>query len=179
MTIGGDTRTSIRQKMALPLIFLLVVVAIFLVGLLPATRELGRTNSNIEKLREDLERQEILLPIHFQLQNQTNQPLPEGISAHRLEAFKVDDLDGLPVVFQELAGSSNLKLISVTPQARSLEGDRELLRVDALLRGEFENFQLFLNRLNKMPTLETVESLAINVDELGPEMRLSIWLAIK
>lgn len=179
MTKGGNTRTSTRQKMALPLIFLLVVGAIFLGGILPATRDLRRTKNDIEKLQQNLERQEILLPIHFQLQKQKNQLLPEGISAHRVEALKVEDLDGLPRVFEGLAGLSKVKLISVTPQARSLEGDRELLRVDTLMRGEFENFQLLLKRLNEMSMLETIESLAINVDELGPEIRLSVWLAIK
>lgn len=175
----GNTRTSTRQKLALPVIFLLVLGAILLTGILPATRELDRVKNKIENLGLDLKRQEILLPIHFQLQKQKKRSLPEGILVQEVKALEVEDLDELPAVFEKLASLGKVKLISVTPQARSLEGDRELLRVDTLMRGDFENFQLLLNRLNEMPILDTVESLAINVDELGQEMSLSVWLAIK
>ena len=54
-----------------------------------------------------------------------------------------------------------------------------MLLVDARMRGEFLTFNNLLNRLNEMPYVESIESLAIDVTNLGQEMSISVWLAIQ
>jgi hypothetical protein len=54
-----------------------------------------------------------------------------------------------------------------------------MLRIDALMRGEFLNFNILLKRLNEMRFVESIESLTIDVTNLGQEMMLSVWLAIQ
>ena len=105
--------------------------------------------------------------------------LPEGISVNELQPLKIEDLAELPEVFETLARASDLELVSVTPQVRSLQNGREMLRVDARMRGEFLTFNILLNRLNEMQFVESIESLTIDVTDLGQEMSLSAWLAIQ
>ena len=54
-----------------------------------------------------------------------------------------------------------------------------MLRVDARMRGEFLTFNILLNRLNEMRFIESIETMAIDVTNLGQEMSLSVWLAIQ
>ena len=170
-------RSSLREKLALPAIFLVVLGCVILLGILPTTREIGETQTGIGKLEADLKRQQTLLPVHHALQQRMAEALPDGISVNAIEPLKIEDLEELPDVFEDLARDSKVELVSVTPQARSLQGGREVVRVDTRLRGDFLTFNSLLNQLNEMTFVETIESLAIDVTELGQEMTLSVWLA--
>ncbi len=113
------------------------------------------------------------------MQQRKKKSLPEGISVNELEPLKIEDLAELPDVFETLARESEVELVSATPQVRSLQDGREMLRIDARMRGEFLAFNTLLNRLNEMRFVESIESLIIDVTNLGHEMSLSVWLAIQ
>jgi len=176
---GPEARTSILGKLALPTIFALVLVALVLFGVLPAYWDIDKARASIEELQADLQQQKTLLPIYLSLQQGKKKSLPEGISVNELQPLKIEDLAELPDVFETLARESEVELVSATPQVRSLQDDREMLRIDARMRGEFLTFKSLLHRLNNMQFVDSFESLTIDVTNLGQEMSLSVWLAIQ
>jgi hypothetical protein len=171
--------TSLPQKLALPAIFVLVFVGLVFFELLPTASKIKRASETIVTLQGALQQQKALLPIHAALQERKKKTLPEGITVTTPEQLQVENLAELPNVFQSLTRQSKVTLVSVTPQVKSLQGGRELLKIDTRVRGRFLDFNRFLNQLNEMPFVESIESLAINVTDLGQEMKLSIWLAIQ
>jgi len=157
----------------------MVLLALVLIGVLPSCRGIDKTRATIEELQADLQQQKALLPIYLSLQHRKKQSLPEGISVNELQPLNIEDLAVLPEVFETLARESEVELVSATPQVRSLQDGREMLRVDARVRGEFLTFNILLNRLNEMRFIESIESLTIDVTNLGQEMSLTVWLAIQ
>ena len=178
-TMGPNARTSTKGKLTLPTIFVVVLLALGLFGVLPSYRDTDKTRASIEELQADLQQQKTLLPIHLSLQLRKKKSLPEGISVNELQPLKIEDLAELPDVFETLARESKVELVSATPQVRSLQDGREMLRIDTRMRGEFLAFNILLNRLNEMQFVESIESLTIDVTNLGHEMNLSVWLAIQ
>ena len=178
-TMGPNARTSTKSKLALPALFAMVLLALVVFGVIPSSREIDKTRASIEELQADLKQQQTLLPIYLSVQQRKKKSLPEGISVNELQPLKIEDLADLPDVFETLAGESGVELVSATPQVRSLQDGREMLLVDAHMRGEFLTFNILLNRLNEMRFVESIESLSIDVTNLGQEMNLSFWLAIQ
>lgn len=172
-------QTSIRQKTTLPVVFLIVALLIALFGVLPTTQAITATHEEIDVLKADLERQEILLPVWVALQQSKKKSFPEGISVRTVTPLNSEDLDDLRAVFEKLALASQVELISVTTDVDTLEGNTKLVRLDCQLRGDFNNFRATLVELNELPMLQTVESLSIEVAEVGYELNLSVWLAIE
>ncbi|MGC6425368.1 MAG: hypothetical protein ACON5H_00035 [Akkermansiaceae bacterium] len=172
-------QTSIRQKTTLPGVFLVVVFLIALFGILPTTQAITATRGEIDVLKADLERQEILLPVWVALQQSKKRSFPDGISVRTVTPLDSENLDDLREVFEKLAQASQVELISVTTDVNTLEGNTKLVRLDCQLRGDFNNFRTTLGKLNELPMLQTVESLSIEVAEAGYELNLSVWLAIK
>ena len=175
----SSRKTPQGSLLLLPAVAALILVVLICFGVLPSAREIDNTRTAIARLQADLRQQDALRPVIQSLQERRVQALPEGVHVHAREPLKIDDLAALPEVFEALARKSGVELISATPQVRSLQDGREMLRVDTRMRGEFLTFNALLNRLNEMRFIETIENLAIDVTELGHEMRLSVWLAIQ
>lgn len=172
-------RNAPSGNLLLPAIGAMVFLAVLIIGVIPAARETERTRAAIVRLQSDLRQQEALLPVFQSLQARRQQTLPEGIHVYAREPLEIDDLAALPDVFEELARTSGLELIAATPQVRSLQDGREMLRIDTRMRGEFQTFNALLNRLNEMPYIETIENLGIDATASGHEMQLAVWLAIR
>lgn len=177
--MGSIARKSIRGKLAIPSMLAIASLIVILVGVLPTSRGISKARASIVELNADIKEQKAFIPIYVPLQQRKQQNLPEEISVNALQPLKVEDLAELPEVFETLARESLVELVSVTPQVRSLQGEREMLRVDARMRGEFQNFSVLLKQLNQMASVDSIESFAINVTDLGHEMSLSFWLAIQ
>jgi len=174
-----STRNTPGGNRLLPVFGLLAFLGIIAIGVIPAAREIEHTRTAIARLQADLRQQEALLPVYQSLQEQRERTLPEGIHVHARKPLEIDDLAALPNVFEELARSAGLELVSATPQVRSLRDGRETLRLDTRMRGDFQAFNTLLNLLNKMPFVETIETLGVEVIESAHEMHLSVWLAIR
>ena len=177
--MGPTARTSTKGKLALPTIFAMVLVALVLIGVRPSSRDIDKTLLSIEELHAGLEQQRMLLPVYLSLQHRKNKSPSEWIPVNELQPLKIEDLGGLPDVFETLARESGVELVSATPQVRSLQNGREILRIDARIRGEFLAFSTLLKRLNEMRFVGSIESLTIDVTHLGQEMSLSASLAIQ
>jgi hypothetical protein len=173
------TRSSAKGSMFLPAIFAMILVALVVFGVLPSAQNIVKTRFAIEELEADLKEQKLLRPIYLALQQRKKKSPPEGISVNELQPLKIADLAELPEVFESLARESDVELVSATPQVRSLQGGREMLLIDARMRGDFFTFNNLLNRLNEMRFIESIETFSIDVTDLGNEMSLSVWLAIK
>ena len=179
ITMRPHVRTSIVGKLLFPILAVVALLVLVFLGLLPTVRNIDETQGELVQLEADLHQQNALLPIYTALQKRKKQSLPEGVHANQLQRLQIDDLATLPEVFENLAREAEVELVSATPEVRSLENGTELLRVDARLRGDFLSFNTLMNRLNEMPFVESTESLAFDVTNLGHEMSLSVWLAIQ
>ena len=176
---AANARPTVRAKMALPAIFLLVALGVALVGIWPTSRNITKAKADITKLQEDLKRQNTLSPINRLLIQQKKMTLPDGISVNQIQPLKRDDLANLTELFENVARDAKVELVSVTPQARSLKDKRRVLQVDTRMRGDFLTFNTLLSKLNEKAFVDTIETLSIDVTKLGPEMNLSVWLAIQ
>ena len=171
--------TSTFWKLLFPLIAVVALLALVFLGIFPTTKKINETHAEIVQLEVDLHQQNALLPLYVNLQERKKQTLPEGIHVKELERLGIEDLATLPDVFESLARESEVELVTATPEVRSLQDGRELLRVDTRMRGDFLAFNNLMNRLNEMPFVESIESLGFDVTNLGHEMSLSVWLAIQ
>lgn len=177
--MGAIGRTSTKEKLVLPAILTTILLVIVLIGILPSSRGIAKARAAIIELEADIEEQKGFIPIYIPLQQRKLKDFPGTISVNELKPLKLEDLAELPDVFESLARDSKVELVTVTPQVRSLQGGREMLRIDARMRGEFSSFNTFLNRLNEMKSVDSIESFAIEVSNLGHEMSISVWLAIQ
>ncbi len=177
--MAKNSRTSTSLKFALPVILIVALLTVIFIGVLPTSRGIASTKKAIVELKADIEEQKAFTPIFIPLQRRKNDSLPEAIAVNQLEPLKIDDLAELPEVFETLARESQVELVAVTPQVRSLQGGREMLRVDARMRGQFLTFNKLLGGLNKMKSIDSIDSFTIDVTDLGHEMNLSVWLAIQ
>lgn len=177
--MGRNGRTSTGGKLVIPILCIMVLLAVIVVGVLPSSQGITKTRASILDIQADIKDQKSFIPIYTPLLRRKQDSLPESIAVNELQPLKVEDIAELPDVFEMIARESQVELVSVTPQVRSLQGDLELLRVDALMRGEFLTFSNLLKRLNEMTSVDSIESFAIDVTNLGTEMKLSVWLAIQ
>lgn len=168
-----------KGKFVVPTIFMIILLALLSLGVLPSFRDIAKIRDSIGELQADILQHQTLLPIYLSVQQRKSKSLPEGISVNEVVPLKIEDLAKLPDVFETLTRESEVELISATPQVRSLQDGREMLRMDAHMRGDFLTFNIFLNRLNEMSFVESIESLTIDVTNLGQEMNISVWLAIQ
>ena len=134
-TMGPHARRSTKGKLFLPAIAGMSFLALVLIGVLPSSREIDEIRVTIEGLQADLQQQKALLPVYISLQQRRKESLPEGIHVNELQPLKIEDLAALPDVFETLARESEVELVSATPQVRSLQDGREMLRVDVRMRG--------------------------------------------
>jgi hypothetical protein len=172
-------RSTHRWNFLMPAAAGAAFIGIIVVGVIPTFTEIQETELEIERLQADLQQQETLQPLFLSLQERRGRTPPNGVHLAAREPLEIDDLAALPYLFEALARTSGLSLVSATPQVRSLRDGREMLRIDTRMRGEFQTFNALMNRLNQMPFVEAIESLGINVVETGQEINLSVWLAIK
>lgn len=177
--MGTTVNGSIGAIFAMPIALIVGVLGIVLFGVLPIMIGIGKTEASIQKLEGDIAEQEALIPIYLPLVSQKEITLPAEVVVREVEPLQVDDLAGLPLVFQGLANKAEVDLQSVNPQVRSFQGGREILRIDTALRGNFVNFKKFLNLVNEMESVDSFQFFAIDVTDSGHEMKLSIWLAIQ
>ena len=178
-TQKSHLRGAILVKLLFPILIGVALIALIFLGVLPSMGKIEDTQISIEQLQADLKQQQALLPIYLSLQQRKEKTLPPGIYVNEVQRLNIDDLEALPDVFESLARESEVELVSATPEVRSLQDGREMLRVDARMRGDFISFNHLLNGINEMPFVESTESLALDVTNLGHEMSLSVWLAIQ
>ncbi len=177
--LEASPRSTPRWTFLMPIAAGVALLAIVVIGVIPSAQEISDTREEIERLQTDLQRQQALRPLFLSLQERRARTLPNGIHVAERTPLEIDDLAALPYLFEALARTSGLALISATPQVRSLRDGREMLRVDTRMRGEFQTFNALMNRLNQMPFVESIETLGIDVVESGQEINLSVWLAIR
>ena len=175
----NSSRKSTKGGMVVPIFFIVSLIALILFGVIPNFRDTTKTRLEISELQADLKQQRTLLPIHLSLEQRKQQKLPEGVYIGGLYPLRIADVAELPNVFEALARESEVELVSAIPQVRSLQGGREMLLIDARMRGKFLSFNNVLKHLNEMVFVDSVETLSIDVTHLGHEISLSVWLAIQ
>ena len=151
-----------------------VVLAIY-----PYHKSLVRLDGQITRTESEIEEQEALFPIGKELLTSVMQkeiralPFPEKAGLGRDKAADIS------AVFEEIAGKSNLEVIRIIPDIKSLTEQAGLLSVKAVVKGKIYDFREFFIEIGKLPYLEHVEEIQIRPAEGVKEFSLKVWLALK
>jgi len=172
-------KAKFASRVALLTTATVAYAALVIFGVFSTSRKIEASRSELETLNANLQAQRSLQPIEALLQSSKKQLVPKGINAYEREPLEIKDLAFLPTLFEGLAREAGIELVSATPQARSLQDGRAMLRVDTRMRGNFKTFIILLNKLVEMQFVESIDSLGIDVTEVGQDLKLSVWLSIQ
>lgn len=161
------------------LIYASVLVAVVGLMVLPSYLAIGKTETALKKLESQVNEQRQLAPVFSKLvikrreMNATGTNLPVRAALARYEAGSVSD------ALTRLVASTRMQMINVTSDLNAMVNDARLMRVDLVLRGELQKFDVFLKTLTRIPYFKFVEKLKISAVPGGQEYRMRVWIALK
>lgn len=167
------------QIMMMALIFAGVAVAFAALLIYPQYRSMHRQDTEIAKLKANIEEQKLLHPLYVELYKKAQFEEPEGLPFPQGGAINKKEFASLDNLFQDLAAKSNLEFDSVLPQVNTLADNSGRLRVDLAVYGEFENLRSFMLNLAEMPFVQHLEQIRVQRAEPSDTMALRLWLALK
>jgi hypothetical protein len=155
------------------------ILAFVVLAIYPYHKSLVRLDQQISKTESQVEEQKALFPIGKELLKSVMQkdtwalPFPEKAGLGRDEASEIS------VVFERIARKSNLQIIRIIPDIKSLTEQAGLLSVKTVVKGKIYDFRDFFIEIGNLPYLEHVEEIQIHPAEGVKEFRLKVWLALK
>jgi len=155
---------------------LLAVVGLVIV---PSYFAIGKTEATLSKIENQVNEQRQLAPVFGKLVikrkelNAAKTDLPVRAALARDEAGSVAD------ELTRLAATARMQMIGVTSDLNAMVNDDILMRVDIVLRGELENYNVFLKQLIAVPHLEFIERLKIKAIPEGREYGMRVWIALQ
>jgi len=155
------------------------ILGIILLTIYPQHKSLGQLDKEIKKIENQIEEQEIAYPIYKDLLKQAKLKEHGGVSLPEKAKLERDKIDGVLSLLEEIAKQSNMELVSVVPDVRSLTDGSGVFSVSTQLKGSFFDFRNFLLRLGKIPFLELIQEIRIKAVEGGKEFGLTTWFALK
>lgn len=155
------------------------MLSIILLTIYPQYKSLGQLEKEIKKIQTQIEEQEILYPVYRDLFKQIKPKEPGGVSMPQKAKLDRARTDRISSVLEEMAQQSNLKLVAVVPDVKSLSDRAGLLSVSTQLKGSFFDFRGFLLLLGRIPFLERIEEVRIKPVEGGREFGLTTLFALK
>lgn len=135
-------------------------------------------DQEIKALSCRIDRQKVLFPVYRDILGKMQAGGPEVLTFPAKVRLSEDKIEGIPVIFAEIAGKCNLEVVSVIPDVISLDRDSGLLLVNAFVKGDFFNFRKFLTELGRVPFLEHIERVHIQRTTEGKELKVKMWLAL-
>ena len=153
------------------------ILLFFLVGILPAQKETGALNFQIENINTRIEEQKILTPVYENLLKRAEIKTPAGLDLVPKAKIKKGQTEEVAATFQEMAFASQLNLVDFRPDLESVIGNTGFLKVNLVMSGEFINLHHFLMQMCQLPYLELIEQISIRSVRDTKEIRIQAWLA--
>jgi hypothetical protein len=171
--------SKIPQRSIKYFLICLFGVAIFVfVGILPSQWSLKGLDQDIKSLEFKVEEQKMLLPVYETLKKKGTKKVSSILPLPAKTPLSRDQLPKLSLTLRDIARQSNMEVIKLIPDLKSLSSDSKSLSVDMTFNGEWSNFRKFLLALEAIPFFENIEEVSIRQLSQGTELSLKIWVAV-
>ena len=167
-----------RQSLIYLVLCVLGAVAFLAVGVYPARRVLIDLDKDIGRLKVQVEQQKILYPIYQALETKARTAGEAVETSPDKKGLPQDRIDKLPAILGDIAAQCGLEVLMVTPDARSISADPNLLLVHATVKGKLPDLRGFLIELAALPYTEHLEQLRVYEAKNGKEYSLRMWLRV-
>ena len=160
------------------LVFAGIILTYLVLVIHPYEKTRVSLDQELYVLNERVKEQKALAPILIKLLKRSEIKMPVGLPFPEKKKVTRDGTDRIPMVFQELAQKSNLKLKGFGMDLKSFANDSGFLEVRIVLNGLLSDFQTFIKRLYDVPYVENIERLIIRTvqGEKVPEFELNVSL---
>jgi len=155
------------------------ILAFVVLAIYPYHKSLVRLDKEITKTESQIQEQEALFPIGKELLKSVMQKEAWGLPFPEKARLGRDKAADISVIFEKIARKSNLEVIKIIPNIKSLTERAGFLSVTAVVKGKIFSFREFFIEIGKLPYLEHVEEIQIQPAEGVKEFSLKVWLALK
>ncbi len=154
------------------------ILAFVVLAIYPYHKSLVRLDKEIAKTESQIEEQKALFPIGKELLKSVMQKETWGLPFPEKAGLDRDKASEISVIFERIARKSNLEIIRIIPDIKSLTEQAGLLSVKTVVKGKLYDFREFFLEIGKLPYLEHVEEIQIQPAEGVKEFSLKVWLAL-
>lgn len=155
------------------------ILAFIVLAIYPYHKSLVRLDRQITKTESQIEEQMALFPIGKELLKSVMQKETRGLPFPKKAGLDRNNAADISVIFEKIARKSDLEIISIIPDIKSLTEQADLLSVKTVVKGKIFDFREFFIEIGKLPYLEHVEEIQIQPAEGVKEFSLKVWLALK
>jgi hypothetical protein len=176
-----------KQKLNLPIpqqshiylgICLIGLLLFVFGGIVPAYWTLSEMDERAAGVKQRIEEQKILVPIHKTLQSAGEQKDSTTLTLPEKGKLAQANIDTLPANLNAVVRTSGMSLVSAIPNVGALTGDAKSIPVNIVLKGNFQNFRKLLISLGGLPYVDHIEEIMIQGKTDAKEYRLKVWVAI-
>ena len=161
------------------LIFVGIVAAFVLLGILPIYGKIKDQKAEIYRLETAIKKQEVLHPLYLSLYKKAQFEPPRALPVQKEGFLPREDVGRLSSIFADLAEASNLSFESALPRVNTLRAGNKYIMVDLSMIGPFIQLRDFLLKLGGLPYVERLEMIKVQRTQNADNITLKIWLSIK
>jgi hypothetical protein len=176
-----ENKTTLQmsnQKMIWLTVFLTAGLIVAMISLMSRQYFLRTLEKEVYAMKEEVVLQNSLKSLYYSIKNQSNKQNSILNNDRTPTGFERDQISLLPVMMQEVANRSGLKLIQASPELHALNTQANSLAINLILRGNFMNFHNWLIALGNLPYFDRVEEFKLEQTPLGLECQLRVRLYI-
>ena len=152
------------------------ILVFIVLTILPAMQSSAGLDMEIKKLKSSMDEQKILTPVYDNLLRKSKFKKTKGIEATKKKKLAQGDTRKIIQRLNDIAKSSNITLVDVTPDVDTLIGGSGYLLIKINAQGEFINLHKFLFQVCELPFLEFIEQIKITSIRKTNEFRLKVWM---
>ncbi|WP_027186468.1 hypothetical protein [Desulfovibrio inopinatus] len=160
------------------LIALVLLVALFTLGIIPMYLSNQSATRTLEELRFERDKYKVMLPVYKRLTDVIH-TFDQKYHIQQRSALSTQDISMISKTFIELAENTGMAVSIAAPDPRTLENQSKMLAVDLELLGELNDFREILLRLAALPYLVKFEKVRITQTSSGKKYFIKFWLALK
>jgi hypothetical protein len=153
------------------------ILVFIVLAILPAMEKVDVMDVEIKKIKDSMDEQKILTPVYNNLLKKTKFKKTEGIAAPKKKKLAQGDTRKIIQQLNNIANSSNITLVDVSPDVDTLIGGSGYLLIKIFAKGEFINLHKFLFQLCELPFLEFIEQIKITSIRKTKEFRFKVWMS--
>jgi len=168
---------TLKGSFSYLLVGVVAILIFFVIGFYNY-RSLNDLESDINKVKADIEEQRVMAPLYKELIEKLKVKTTKRLPFPARAKLPKEQHEQITTIFGDLARKANLEVVSITPDINSLTGGSGLLVVNAALKGDFFNFRNYLIELGNVPYLEHLGEIQIQTMPVGKEFRLKLWVAV-
>ncbi len=168
-----------RSSLSIILGGIVLLVAIVLLGILPAKQEALGLKAEAGRLESRIEEQRILFPLYAGLVRELEQKTEIETILEEMDR-ETDPLtvDNSARVLIDMALKAGMDEAYFTPVPGSLARDSSLMLVEGNLRGEYQSLREFVLSLSSWENFNHLELLEVQSRQGGHSYKVTVWMII-